>query len=254
MILLLDSNMKGIYHPARLDPRANLFVWAISFITVIFASPNEPETFIYLIFLILTIFVLARTFLWQILKDVLRVYPMIFLITMHLPFNNPDTGLAAHETAAFTINPVGLTSFLEISVKSIILLCLSLTFVRTISHGKMISLLHSLRLPNFVISILSYLRRLVRLMLLETERIKMAAWSRNLKLKGNGSLKRLSQMLQVYFIRLADRSDRTYMAMLSRGFTGQFPVTDQLTWHLPDSLFILISSCMTLVFWIWQLV
>ena len=61
-------------------------------------------------------------------------------------------------------------------------------------------------------------------------------------------------MLLVYFVRLADRSDRTYMAMISRGFTGQFPVTGQLTWQRPDTFFILISASITLVFWIWQLV
>lgn len=239
-----DSDMQHTYHPMRFDPRANLVVWAISFIDIIFASPKALASFIYLTFLIITIFILARTFLGQMLKDVLRVYPMIFLITIHLPFH----GSAATESAVFTVHQAGLTSFLEINIKSVIILCLSYTLVRTISQGKMISLLHSLRIPNFVISILSYLRRLVRLMLLETERMKMAVRSRNLKLRGKGSLKRLSKILQVYFIRLADRSDRTYMAMLSRGFTGQFPITEQLTWRLPDTLFTLIGFSMTLVF------
>ena len=195
MISLPDSNILN-YYPDRFDPRAKLFVWAFFFGTVILAPAEDTSSLFYLTFLIIFLFILANNFLGQMLKDVLRVYPMIFLITIHLPFHGSATKLATAEPTAFTINPAGLyssiTKLLHHNIKSVLLLCLSYTLVRTISHGKMIRLLHLWRFPDLVISILSYLRRLVRLILLETERVKMAARSRNLRLKGKGALKRLS--------------------------------------------------------------
>jgi energy-coupling factor transporter transmembrane protein EcfT len=54
-------------------------------------------------------------------------------------------------------------------------------------------------------------------------------------------------MSAIYFVRVVERSERSYSAMISRGFSGQCPSSVRLEWQFKDSLLTTIGFIITII-------
>jgi cobalt/nickel transport system permease protein len=90
---------------------------------------------------------------------------------------------------------------------------------------------------------LSFLYRYVFVLADEVERMRHARDSRRVGRAGmRAELKLLGSMLGTLMVRSFERADHMYQAMLSRGFSGEFPVAAprRFTWR--DLVFTLIVA------------
>lgn len=86
-----------------------------------------------------------------------------------------------------------------------------------------------LRLPSILVQIATFMVRYLDVVADELRRMRTARASRGFEARGPRQWGTLARMAGVLFIRSYERGERVHLAMVSRGYTGDLPVTDQLT-------------------------
>lgn len=236
------------------DPRLQLIVGILSISSILFIRQINASAIWFALLLLILFWILIRDQLLVIFKEILRVYPMLLLITFHLPFQGFNSTEIIGHLGSFTIYSQSTGQFFSIHLKSFFLLNISFALSHSLSHKQAIAVLDYWHLPDWMISIYSYLHRLLQVFGIEVKRMKLAIQARNFQLRGFRSILLFSNFLMVYLFRVSERSDRSYQAMISRGFYGHFPVTLELNWKLRDTLFLIIIFLLTGNFWICRIV
>lgn len=233
------------------DPRVQIVVGILSIISVFVIQQIHSFEMLYIVVILVFLWILVRDKLFLIFKQVLRIYPMLLLITFLLPFQAFGSTKIIGQVGSFIVYSKGLEQFFLVHLKSFCLLNISFALTQSVSYKQAIAVLDRWQVPHWMISIYTYLHRVIQVFSIEVGRLRLALQARNMQLKGFRSLPLLSNFLLVYLFRVSERSDRSYQAMISRGFSGHFPVTVQLSWKLADTLFLLSALILIGVFWIW---
>ena len=97
---------------------------------------------------------------------------------------------------------------------------------------------------------LHYISQMFRVLMIEFQRIRIAYQSRSIKTGVILKIKTLSGLVYVLTIRIIERSERIFLAMLSRGFKGRFYTSGQLSWKTMDTLVITIPLLIALLLFI----
>ncbi len=221
----------------QLDPRSKML---FTFFIIISALLLDISNFLYIIIFIgfLLIMTLFSGYPFSFfMRKLLKIYPMIFMITFLLPFQS----YAAQTDIMFTINRFhiyksGLMRFTAINLKYIVIILSTLILTTTTPFSRLIKGLESVRLPGWFLAILTFMSRLIFLLEEEVGKMHSAFQSRYISLPYYLKAKILAQMSGIYFVRVVERSERSYSAMISRGFSGQCPSSVELNWQLKDSL------------------
>ncbi len=168
-------------------------------------------------------------------SKVIKVYPMIFLVTILIPFTN--TNLAEQSTILFfKVNTTGLIQFIEINIKFIMILICTTIFSLTTSPQQIVSGMESLGLASWIIAVFFLMQRYMVILKAELQRQVNAFRSRYIYLKPVQRIKYFSRLLTIFSVRTFGRSERLYQTMLSRGFTGQIYSVVRQSWTVRDSL------------------
>ena len=168
-------------------------------------------------------------------SKVSRVYPMIFLATILIPFSN--ISIAEHSTILFfKVNSAGWIQFAEINIKFIMILVCTTVFSLTTSPGQIVAAMESLGLASWIISVFFLMQRYMVILKAEILRQFNAFRSRYIYLKPIQRLKYFSRLLTTFSVRTIGRSERLYQTMLSRGFNGQIYSRVEQKWAARDTL------------------
>jgi cobalt/nickel transport system permease protein len=166
---------------------------------------------------------------------VIRVYPMIFLVTILIPFSG--NSLAEHSTILFfKVNSAGWIQFAEINIKFIMILVCTTIFSLTTSPRQIVAGMESLGLADWIIAIYFLMQRYMVILKAEILRQFNAFRSRYIYLKPVPRLKYFSRLVTIFSVRTFGRSERLYQTMLSRGFNGQIYSMIEQRWAARDSL------------------
>ena len=236
------------------DPRAKLATGLILIISVLFFNVSRPQTLAFILFLLVLVWILGRNYQARVFRDMLRFYPMLFLITVHLIFHEQGQNGILFEYGFVRIYSEGLKHFLILNLKSLFIVNVSFLLVHSITHEQLVSVLKNWHLADWIIAILTYLNRLLHLFAIETNNLKMSLQSRNLHIKSIRALRLMIKIVPVYLSRVYERSERTFQAMLSRGFNGTLPITYQLRWKVADSFFLASGLTLLLGYWLCQII
>lgn len=236
----------------RFDPRAQIFSGILVAGSVIGLHPAQNTERFYYLLLLFFVWILARDQWISLLKDILRIYPVLLLMTIYLPFQKAGVGQIIGRAGPFPLYEEGCRQFAALHVKTFFLLNVSFALARSLSYKQMLALLDYWRTPHWIISIYFYLHRMLQVFTLEAARIKLAVQARNLRLKGAVSFSAFGSFLMMYLLRVFERSERSSQAMLSRGFYGRFPVMVTLHWNLADTFFAGGAFLLTTGFWLWR--
>jgi cobalt/nickel transport system permease protein len=169
------------------------------------------------------------------LKKVIKVYPMILLITIFIPFSSTDP-TPATTFLIFKIHPDGLTRFLEINIKFIMILVCTGIFNLTTNSQQILSALQSLGLAHWIQAIFFLMQRYMSVLKTELHRQVLAFRSRYIYLNLIQRLRYISGLLSIFIVRTFGRGERLYLAMLNRGFNGQIYLPQRQKWTIGDSL------------------
>lgn len=127
-----------------------------------------------------------------------------------------------------TATDAGVTAFVSVVVKSWLSVQTALLLTATTPFAEVIQGLRSLGLPKVLVAILSFAYRYLFVMVDEAQRMLRARECRAAEAPGRPAGRSIGwraavvgRMVGTLFLRSYERSERIYVAMLSRGFDGE---------------------------------
>ncbi len=224
------------YHPGtspihRLDPRIKLLV-AVAFILANALLPTAawPVTILFLA-MILSVEVLSELGVGYVLKRSSLALPFV-LAALPLVFTIPGPGLLSLPLGPWTMHAslTGLERFAGITLKSWISVQAAIVLSASTSFPDLLVAMRALHVPRLMVSIFVLMWRYLFVFVDEASRLMRARLARSGQseqpdARAGGSLAWRARvtggMAGSLFLRAFERSDRIYMAMLSRGYDGE---------------------------------
>lgn len=232
----------------RLDPRVKL-VLALAFIlTASLTPPAAWPTYILLFSIVLSLEVLSELGVVYVLKRAALAFPFM-MAALPLIFTIQGTPLFALEVGPWTLTPslAGLERFASIAFKSWVSVQATIILAASTPFPDLLVAMRAIKVPRLLVAIFGLLWRYLFVLADEALRLTRARAARsgqsNLPgLKTGGSIfwraRVTGGMAGSLFLRAIERSDRIYMAMVSRGYDGEVR-TAPLPGFKPLHLFVL---------------
>lgn len=131
----------------------------------------------------------------------------------------------------------GWVSFSSIMLRATLTASAALSLLASTGFSALCSALDRIGLPQPLVSQLLFMYRYLHLLI---DDARMASKARILRSQGKHGMeiRPYSSMLSHLLIRSWERAERIHMAMLARGFKGQFPSRNQRTTHLYDYIWL----------------
>ncbi len=210
--------------------------------SVLVVSVKTTQTLVWLILMGVFWTGVALTLNDRFLKLLIRSGVMFLILVMALPFHaqNPQD-VVWWQVGPLTVYREGFRLFYTTFLKAFTVLALTLVLLGSTSYTQLLTVLQKMRVPSWILTILLHMLRLFFLMEQELTRMRRAMQARTGKIGFKRKVRILSAFSGVYLARLTERSERTYWAMLSRGFNGKFPFDYPMTFSKHDALFVLLA-------------
>ncbi len=215
-------------------------------------SLNGALSWFWLTGWLLFLFLLVAFFNVGLLKYLVRMSIMLLAATFVLlfkPLNREDQVLL--KVGFFVVYEQGALRLLIILGKALFILLVTLILLHSTPYLELLDALRRLRLPGWILAILLYMFRLFFLMQQEFNRIRRAVKSRSPKLSLRRRVAVLSDFTGVFLARLTERSERSFVAMVSRGFKGQVISVYQPRFGFGDVVILNVSLMYLIVNAIW---
>jgi cobalt/nickel transport system permease protein len=227
----LDSYRPRTSQIHRLDPRIKLVLAVVFILTNALMPVGAWPIFILLFALILSVEVISELGVSVVLKRsslalpfVLAALPLILTIPGKTLFSFPVGPWVIHATYP------GLVRFASIAIKSWLSVQAAIVLAASTSFPDLLVAMRTLRVPQLLVSIFGLMWRYMFVLVDEATRLLRARASRSGQsdLPGTRPGGKLSWRAQVtggmagsLLLRAFERSDRIYMAMVSRGYDGE---------------------------------
>jgi cobalt/nickel transport system permease protein len=240
----------------QLDPRIKLVLTMAFILTNTLIPPSAWPVYILLFALILSIEILSELGVGYVLKRAALAFPFV-LAALPLILTIPGKALFSLTVGPWVITATypGLERFISIALKSWISMQAAIVLAASTSFPDLLVAMRSIRVPRLLVSIFGLMWRYLFVLVDEASRLMRARAARSGKseeraTKPGGSISWRARvtggMAGNLFLRAFDRSDRIYMAMVSRGYDGEARSLP-LPGILPIHWVILIASLSLLV-------
>ena len=242
----LDSKTQPFFF--RINPLAKfatLFLIVVADLIFIFSSPVK---IIVVFFVLLQSVQLAGNKFKRIFKNTIRFYPMIFALTLLLPFSGE--GEIVGSIFSLNIYVDGLEKFLYHNLFMIILLLYSNLLVFTTPINEVINWLEKLKTPKKIITIMFLTGRFLSLMRIDIIKKANAFKSRYQTLSIKNKIIYSAKFLVSLIGNMLFQNEKIYFALASRNFKGEITVQSETKWQKYDFQFLIISITL-LAFLIW---
>lgn len=205
-------------------------VFTLAFILSVSLTPSAAWP-AYILYLTLTVSaaILARIEISIILKRALIALPF-GLAALPLVFTSADQTITLG-TFAIAYNADGVLRFISIMIKIWLSVQAAILLNATTSFNDLLNGLAQLHVPDIFVAIYSLMWRYLFVIVQEAERMMHARACRSARLPGakrggntvwwRGAV--TGRMAGSLFLRSLERSDRVYLAMQARGYTGAQP-------------------------------
>jgi cobalt/nickel transport system permease protein len=215
----------------RLDPRIKLVLTVAFILTNALIPTSTWPVYVLLFAIILSLELLSELGIGYVLKRsslaipfVLAALPLIFTVPGQVSFTLPLGPWIMHGSVP------GLDRFISITLKSWISVQAAIVLAASTSFPDLLVAMRALRVPRLMVSIFGLMWRYLFVLVDEASRLMRARLARSGQsdrpdAKSGGSFSWRARvtggMAGSLFLRAFDRSDRIYMAMVSRGYDGE---------------------------------
>ena len=206
----------------RLEPHVKI-VAAFLFIVVVILTPitNWVAYVSYVILIGLTIAVAKLPLTTVLLRSLIEVPFVLFAVLM--PFFGSGETL---EFGPFTLYEEGLLAAAAIVAKGSLGVLTAICLSASTQAREMLRGFERLRMPAVMVQIITFMLRYVNVVNDELARMRVARESRGFVASGIKDWKFLAATAGSLFIRSYERGERVHLAMLSRGYVGKLPDSD----------------------------
>ena len=215
----------------RLDPRIKLALTVFFILTNTLLPVGAWPIYILLFVLVLSVEIISELGVSFVLKRsslalpfVLAALPLILTIPGKTLFNLPVGSWVIHASYP------GLTRFASIAIKSWLSIQATIVLASSTSFPDLLTAMRALHVPQMLVTIFGLMWRYIFVLVDEATRLLRARASRSGRCdlpgaRQGGSIfwraRVTGGMAGSLFLRAFERSDRIYMAMVSRGFDGE---------------------------------
>ena len=231
----------GHAHPVYRERRTPLhalpahvkLVAVVAFVFVVVATPGTWYlAFAGYLAILGTVAATARLTLGFILSRLAVELPFVVFAVL-LPFvaRGPEI-----EILGVSVSEPGLLAGIALLMKATLSVIASILFAATTSPREMVRGLERLRLPQIMVQILTFMLRYLDVVSGDLRRMRIARESRAFTARHLGHLRVVGHAAGSLFIRSYERGERVHLAMLSRGYNGRLPVTEQV--RVPPSVWV----------------
>jgi cobalt/nickel transport system permease protein len=226
------------YRPAnsplhRADARVK-FLLTIAFILTSSLTPvGAWPVYIFLFTLILSVTLISELGIWFVLVRASLALPFV-LSALPVIFTTTGTALFSLPLGAWTLtaSSEGLERFISIALKSWLSVQAAILLASSTHFPELLQAMRAVRIPRLLVAMFGLMWRYLFVLVDEALRLMRARSARsgmsgdpNASRKVGGSLvwraRVAGGMAGNLFLRGIERSDRTYVAMLSRGYNGE---------------------------------
>lgn len=131
------------------------------------------------------------------------------------------------EVLGLTVSEPGLHAGIALLLKGTMGVLASLTLAATTEPQDLLRGLQRLRVPELIVQIMGFMIRYLDVVTAELGRMMTALRSRGCDPRSPRHWPVLARSLGALFIRSYERGERVHLAMLSRGYDGRLPQTDE---------------------------
>jgi cobalt/nickel transport system permease protein len=249
-----------------LDPRVKLVLTLAFILTTALVPSGAWPVYILLLAFVLSIELLSELGIWYVLKRaflalpfVLAAFPVIFTMA------GPPIFQFAIGKWAFTASLPGLERFISVSLKSWISIQAAIVLASSTPFPELLLAMRAIRIPRLLVAIFGLMWRYMFVLVDEAIRLLRARSARSgssdpASKKVGGSLAWRARvtggMAGNLFLRGFERSDRIYMAMLSRGYDGEvrslpLPQLRSTHWLVMTIILLIFTFLIVLSFLLW---
>lgn len=245
IIFAEQSGKKNFFE--RIDPRVKLSLLLLFIIVLMSSSVYQPSRIIILSITLLLFLIYSQLPIKSILNILLKFYPMILVISI-FQILSIELNVSSPPGDGFTIfDSEILITILMFQSKVILLILASLIFIGSTPFLGLFKVLEKMHIPNIFMIIFFFIYRFVFILSFEIHRIAISYKSRYVKLPFFTQLRMMGKLSAVYMIRLFDRGDRFYYALLSRGFRGELSFEFPIRWKQSDTWMLITGASFILV-------
>jgi cobalt/nickel transport system permease protein len=207
-------------------PAHTKVVGLVLFVLLVVALPRDAHPARVAMLLVALGVVLATRVPWRHVASRLVVETPFVVFALLLPFvaTGPQRPLGP-----FRVSQEGLDAGLALLATATTSVLMAIAFATTTSSRDLVRALQHLRVPDRLVQILSFMVRYLGVVGSQAQRMKVARESRAFRARSLGSWPVVASSAGALFIRSYERGERVHLAMMSRGYTGQLPVTDPLS-------------------------
>lgn len=235
------SNLKSSLH--LLDPRIKIICFSLFIVFIISTRPTAILSFSLYSLLIMLLIFISKIPPGFILKRSLVIIPFVLMIAIFIPFLKQGEVAGGYSFGSFNLKITydGLTVFFNVLIKAFFSILLMIILVNTTKLPDLLKAFEKLKIPSIFIMILSFMYRY--LFIIEDELMVMLQAKKARSIGGSRwfHTKALANLLGVLFIRSYERGEAVYLAMCSRGFSGQIKTIDNFKIRTKDFCFLLIT-------------
>jgi len=220
-----------------LDPRAKIASTLVLILGVVLTPPLRPLEFGLLVTLLLSGAVIARLPLRTVLGRASLVLPIAATIALFAPIARHGGSLSIGGiTGAYSGG--GWVAAWAILSKAWLSALAAILLSATTPLPRLIRGFEALRVPDVLITLVSFLSRYVGVFRDQLQALRVALDSRAPSMPRLRRWRLFGQLAGNLFVRAYDRGERVHAAMLSRGFTGTLPTAEVLRLTPADALLI----------------
>ena len=250
----------------ELDPRVK-FVLTLGFIlTVALTPPGAWPVYILLLAIILSVEMLSEVGIGFVLKRAVLAFSFI-LAALPVIFTIDGTPLTSLQigTWTLTITQPGMVRFISIALKSWISVQAAIVLATTTTFPDLLVAMRAVKVPRLLVAIYGLMWRYLFVLADEALRLNRARAARSGHpgspgAKTGGSIAWRARvtggMAGSLFLRAIERSDRIYMAMISRGYDGEvrtmpLPVLKPVHWVIVTVSMVILGFLLGFAYLFW---
>jgi cobalt/nickel transport system permease protein len=229
----LDQLATGGTGIHRLDPRAKVIVILVFIVSVISFGRYELSALVPFFIFPIVMVALGDLPPLYIIKKIMLLCPFVLMVGVFNPIFD--------RTVLVQLGPIGITggwvSFLSIILRSVLTVSVALILVGVTGFPAICRALEQLGMPQAFAVQLVFLYRYIFVLTDEGSRMARARELRSNGAKGLG-MKTYGSLLGHLLLRTWSRAERIHMAMLTRGFTGEFHTRNEFCFGMRETLFL----------------